>query len=155
MTEHEVSEALDMALEEFMRLDLTLLRDNVNERSITHKLAEYLEKRFRGYDVDCEYNRNQGEVKKIQHFPETVGTDDTNATTVFPDIIVHQRGKPEGIGNLLVIEVKKSASSEKEKQRDRIKLKAYKRDPRLKYEYAVFLEFRTGDQPERNFCFVK
>lgn len=155
MTEHEVSKAFVLALEEFMSLDLTLLRDNVNERSITHKLAGHLEKHFNGYCVDCEYNRNQGEVKKIHPFPETVGTDDTNATTVFPDIIVHQRGKPEGIGNLLVIEVKKSACSEREKQRDRIKLEAYKRDPRLKYAYAVFLEFRTGEQPEHKFCFVK
>lgn len=136
-----------------MGRDKQLLREDANERSITHKLAGHLEKHFPHYDVDCEYNRNCGDVKRLQSFPELESfpeeakTDDTNATTVFPDIIVHQRGKPEGQGNLLVIEAKKSTNQIKEMERDRKKLEIYKRDPHLKYEHAVFLVLRTGDDP--------
>ena len=39
------------------RHDRELLDVDANERSITHKLAEHLQRKFPGWHVDCEYNR--------------------------------------------------------------------------------------------------
>lgn len=36
--------------------DSYLLRKNSSERSITFKLAKYLQDQYKDYDVDCEYN---------------------------------------------------------------------------------------------------
>ena len=41
-----------------------LLEKNLNERTITHKLANYFEKYFSNYDVDCEYNRMEDESEE-------------------------------------------------------------------------------------------
>lgn len=35
-----------------------LLKENINERSITHRLAMYYQEHFPDWHVDCEYNRN-------------------------------------------------------------------------------------------------
>lgn len=45
--------------------DKYLLENNLNERTITHKLAEYYQILFRNWDVDCEYNKNLNGPKKI------------------------------------------------------------------------------------------
>ena len=71
------------------RHDRELLDVDANERSITHKLAEHLQREFPGWHVDCEYNRVGREPRRLE------------AKTVFPDIIVHRRGnrkKPFGYG---------------------------------------------------------
>ena len=39
------------------RHDRELLDVDANERSITHKLAEHLQREFPEWHVDCEYNR--------------------------------------------------------------------------------------------------
>lgn len=62
---------------------------NANERSMTHKFAEHLQKYFPGWNVDCEYNRNGVSPKllnlsRIQSIVgPSVATDDTEAKTVF------------------------------------------------------------------------
>ncbi len=104
----------------------------------------YLQEEFRGLAVDCEYNRFGFEVKRLKEFyPADTKTDDTNARTVFPDIIVHTRGAKGP--NLLVIEAKKSTN--KDNALDIEKLKAYKNSEQLHYKHAVFLVFRTGNDP--------
>ena len=107
----DVEARLGKAEEKLRRTDRFLLRNDVNERSITHKLAQHLEKYFRGWDVDCEYNRVGTELmtKRLRSpGAEQCHTDDTDAQTIYPDIIVHRRGKENQ--NLLVIEAKKSSS---------------------------------------------
>ena len=44
---------------DFLNKEKFLLENNLNERTITHKLAELLDIEFSKleYDVDCEYNR--------------------------------------------------------------------------------------------------
>jgi hypothetical protein len=59
--------------------------------------------------------------------------------TVFPDIIVHLRDRPQ---NLLIIEAKKSSSRIPENV-DREKLRALKGD--LEYRFAAFIRFPTGE----------
>jgi hypothetical protein len=104
MVKKKIKEAVDVSLNTLIIKDKDLLVFDVNERSITHKLALYLEQHFSNWHIDCEYNRNMFDPKVIDLYPRTVGIDDTNATTVYPDIIVHKRGTKN---NLLVIEVKK------------------------------------------------
>ena len=70
-----------------------LLRNDSDEWSISHKLAEYLQTQFSDWHVDVEYNRDKNQVKEL------------NNENVHPDIIVHIRDTDN---NLLVIEVKKS-----------------------------------------------
>jgi hypothetical protein len=41
------------ALAEFFKREADLLEVNVNERSLTHKLAEHLQLRFLEWNVDC------------------------------------------------------------------------------------------------------
>ena len=46
----------------------------MNERSIAHKFATYLEDEFQGWDVDCEYNRNLEKQKRLK-LPEESSLD--------------------------------------------------------------------------------
>jgi hypothetical protein len=137
---------LRKGLEKLEKRDPILLRVDVNERSLTHKLAEYIEKEFPGYDVDCEYNRNDDQLKQL-HLPSDrrVRINDIRAKTVFPDIIVHRRDTDE---NILVIEVKK-INSPKGKAFDLMKLHAFKNE--LGYKHAVFVQIGTGPSTPRTF----
>jgi hypothetical protein len=146
VNQKEIRQKLDGAIQKFMEHDLELLSRDVNERSITHRLAMFLQDEFAPeWMVDCEFNRYGFDSKKVLDFyPHGTTTDDTEARTVFPDIIVHKRG-PEG-PNLLVIEAKKSTNNDG--GLDVEKLKRYKSSLHLHYEHAVFLVFRTGkDHP--------
>ena len=130
-----VKKAIDRLLDD----DGDLLRNDVNERSITHRLACYLQELFSEWNVDCEYNRNHDKTKKLLTYKgKKVGIDDTKGTTVFPDIIVHKRMSKE---NLLVIEVKKTTNTEPN-DFDIDKLTAFKKE--LHYKHALFLRLKAG-----------
>lgn len=75
--------------------------------------------------------------------PKSVEADDTTATTVYPDIIVHRRGLDD---NLLVIEMKKTANLQSQSRDfDLDKLRAFQRE-RYHYQYALYLQLRTGSR---------
>lgn len=65
-----------------------------------------------------------------------IQSDDEQGTTVYPDIIVHRRGKPE---NHLAIEIKKRNGGSGDK--DLLKLRALRKE--LGYTFALFLGFQT------------
>ncbi len=137
-----VRSRLDAAIGRLLERDVHLLRCNVSERSITHKLGCYLEEQFPGWDVDCEYNRNH-DVRKTLGLPPKDGTsDEPEEQSVFPDVIVHRRGRNDR--NLLVIEVKKTGRDEPYDDWDRDKLRAFKNPSELGYRYGYFLKLRTG-----------
>ena len=119
---------VEAALREFFLNEPDLLKRDVNERSITHKLAEHLQHQFECLKVDCEYNRHQERRKTLLLPPEEIQTDCLDAKTVYPDIVIHRRGD-DGC-NRLVIEVKKS--SRPGVSRDRKKLCAF---TKLEYGY--------------------
>lgn len=100
----EVNTRLEQALSRLMLRDSHLLTVDASERSITHQLAVHLMEQFPGYDIDCEYNRDGFDVKRLELAERRTRDDDTEAVTVFPDIVVHLRGHNND--NLLVIEVK-------------------------------------------------
>jgi len=122
------------------RYDRELLDVNANERSITHKLAEYLQHEFPNWNVDCEYNRLGRDAKRLKFNFRSVDPHDIEAKTVFPDIIVHRRRTEE---NLIVIEVKKANGSADTKDVD--KLQTFCKDEGYKYQYGLLLRLgRNG-----------
>lgn len=146
----KVKEKVNTAIQIFLKNDLELLEINVNERSISHKMAEYLQSLFPEWHVDCEYNRmknhemSEDYITKTLNLPiEDLKSNDTEAKTVFPDIIIHNRRNTDD--NLLAIEIKKSLnSSDEARKHDFNKLKAFKYQ--LNYKYCLFLLFFVKDK---------
>ena len=134
VTREEVERGLHAAYT-LLKRDRVLLELDANERSLTHKLAEYLQGEFPDWDVDCEYNRDGDTPKRL--LVQTISTDDTDAHTVFPDIIIHHRNTND---NLVVIEAKKSSTSAGSD--DEEKLKAYV--AKYGYQFAFAVVFPVG-----------
>jgi hypothetical protein len=152
MNESLIKELLDKSLQKLYNSDKVLLEKefNINERTVMHRLAIYIEENFPDYDVDCEYNRmlNQaGNITEGDYWAKTINLaieehisgEDDEAKTVFPDIIIHKRKLPI---NLVVIELKMKWKNSL-KALDLKKLKAYKRD--LHYKFAVMLEIDENE----------
>jgi hypothetical protein len=143
----EVEQRLHRAVAAFMNHDAALLEVEANERSMTHKFAEHLQREYPGWDVDCEYNRDRNEKKALRWMvDEMVPADDIKARTVFPDIIVHHRGTT---ANHLVIEAKKVSGDPDDN--DRKKLAAFLNEFDYPYSFAVLLRFITGNAPDIEF----
>jgi hypothetical protein len=155
-------------LDNFLKKEEFLLKHGLNERTITHKLAEYLNIAFSpNYDVDCEYNRMHKEtvnaedeyIEKTLHLDKD-NLDPANETTVFPDIILHNRiGR---FNNYLIIEVKKKyyadqtikKTNETYRNFDKKKIRAYLRE--LKYKLGIYIEFEGTEIRQLNsFLIVK
>jgi hypothetical protein len=137
------NESPDVRLLEDEKADDGNSHGSVGECAIAHRLAVHLEEELRkcGYptedvpvSVDCEYNRHRGATKQqvvkdklrarveelkdriLKEHPKREGW---YVFSVFPDIIVHERGEDEN--NLLVLELKR-ASNDLDDELDCIKL---------------------------------
>ncbi len=168
MTDKEVAQLLVLAIEVIKAKDKWLLEKNINEPSISHKLAETLQMFFPDYNVDCEYDGNiESDIGKKKIFvikreiveakiklnkgEEETAIDDILIREVLPDIIIHKRGTNEK--NLCIIEVKKSKSALIDCIYDEIKLQSYTtnyNNNELNYQIGAFLEFETGKQNPRH-----
>ena len=71
MTTAEYKRIIIRTLEKFLKEDSYLSDVNANERSQTHKIAEYLQQILPEYNVDCEYNKNLRQEKTL-NFSEIV-----------------------------------------------------------------------------------
>ena len=139
-TNDRITHILTQACDMLIKHDSYLLEIQVNERSLTHRLAVYLESLFPEWHVDCEYNRNWKNIPKIIYTDDTVRVDDDKWKTAYPDIIIHKRGANNE--NLVVIEAKKDSKEDDDSVNyDRKKLEAYKKD--YSYNYAFFIDFIT------------
>lgn len=154
----QVMKAVEGSLKRLVADDEYLLTSDVNERSLSHRFAIYLEEEVslwkESWNVDCEYNRDveggQYYSKKLdltrddlRHFHPSV--EDEHASTVFPDVIVHKRGKPGSSGaNLIVIEMKKDSSQDDGTFDKTKKLPRY--CSQLGYRYAAFVMLKTKGQ---------
>lgn len=134
--------AVEAALEELLTKDRHLLEVDANERSLTYRFGMYLQQRLQDFDVDCEYNRNGQVPKTVPANLIRPMADDTDAKTVFPDVIAHKRGGNSN--NYLVIEFKKSTNNTNHSV-DLDKLRAYKSE--LNYTFALFIVLATGSNP--------
>ena len=64
MKKENLKNILKQAIRLFVENDAHLFAVEINERSMTHKFAEYIQQEIgNGWNVDCEYNRNLGDVK--------------------------------------------------------------------------------------------
>ncbi len=120
------------ALNLLFEKDGQLLVINASEQAIAAKLAQYLQPHFPNYNVDVEYNR-MGKAPKRVAWSE-------KPDEVYPDIIVHVRMTDT---NILAIELKKDSNPEK-KDKDILKLKAYRRE--LGYAHALFVRLGVGKE---------
>ena len=142
----EVYEKVDQAIAQLLERDSVLLQIDANERTISHRLGLYLQMFFDDWHVDCEYNRNLDNPKRLKTYDGLLNGEqrggsvsDVNAITVFPDILVHKRMTST---NLLVIEMKKTTSQISD-DFDYFKLREFKYQ--YGYPHALFLKFITGD----------
>lgn len=123
MEDREIKTKVQSCIQKLKENELEIILNDICERTIAHKLAEYLQQVFTEYNVDCEYNRNaeKGSCKPkyidiIKHgydeaFQKAKDNDEElkaflYQVTSFPDIIIHKRLTNDF--NLLIIEVKKS-----------------------------------------------
>lgn len=68
MTNTEYQKIIIRTLKKFLKKDSYLSDVDANERSQTHKIAEYLQQILPGYNVDCEYNRKLRQEKTLNFF---------------------------------------------------------------------------------------
>ena len=139
----EINVLVNGAIARLLRHDKDLLSNNANERSITHRLAMYLQDEFPEWHVDAEYNRDGENVKLLHEHAATEPTDTLDAPTVFPDIIIHRRGEAE---NLLVIEAKKSTNATAPDNDWKKLQRMTVQEGHYKYEYGLWLLFDVGKQ---------
>ena len=108
----------------------------INGRTLTQRLSMYLQPAFEPLAVDCEYNRmwteKGDEMKVLPWGTEPTWTDDIDAKTVYPDIIIHERGTQ--VTNLLVIEAKRRGPKLARRHKDYLKLCAFT-DPERFFKY--------------------
>ena len=124
----ELAQQVLRAIKVLFDSDGALLLNNVHERTVTARFACHLKQELPEWDVDCEYNREGHEVKRV------------DGSVVCPDIIVHHRNTTD---NLLVIEVKKSNTQEADTEDiDRLQKFCI---GYLQYKYGLFLKFVVGD----------
>jgi len=174
-----IPDKLKSALYKLIEEDNYLLKCDLNERTICHKLAVYLEGQYCDLDVDVEYNRALDNVKDLdkedfinnlvevykeseQHSEKDVKEllkeeiKEGSKKRVLPDIIVHQRGN-EFEKNRVVIEIKKS-NNLSNVAADEVKLKMYKEE--LHYSEAYFIVIKVDsdfseDESKQNYCVFK
>lgn len=127
--------------------DGNLLKANVHERTLTHCIAVYLRQALTDWHVDVEYNRDvtcEGNVKKLPPKANSCpNAKNSEPRPVFPDIIVHHRDTDK---NLLVIEAKKSSSTQDKSEAVR-KLEAFTQG-HLNYSIGVFLRIPVEETEE-------
>lgn len=149
------------AIEKLWEHDRHLLTTDVNERSITHHLANHLQQEFQNWNVDVEYNRDDRNVKRLSIPTElsseaaknNVSRKDTNAVTVYPDIIVHRRGDNDY--NLLVVEVKKRGCGHGQDERKLAAFTTPLPEDGLGYRWGLHLILESKEQGKASLCWYK
>jgi hypothetical protein len=131
--ENDIQQRIIAAICRLYCHDQDLLDAGGNARSLTHKLAEYLQDEFPVWHLDCEYNRRGEQVKRLTIQIGPVSPDDTEARTVFPGMIVHRRRTDQ---NLIVLEVKKASGIAE--THDIEKLCAFTQGPDYGYCFGLF-----------------
>ena len=105
-------------------------KHHVGERSIVFRFAHYLQNEIRKIEsfenlyVDCEYNRNIDDLKKL---PEP-------DKRIIPDVIIHERGVNDN--NMLVMEFKTYWNNDQGHDEEKIECFTYAKGA-YKYKYGV------------------
>lgn len=136
MTEQEMQSQIQSAISVLLDSDAVLFQNDAAERTITARFAIYIQKEFPDWNVDCEYNRNLDDVKRLKEVCNP--SNHKNGSSVYPDIIIHKRMTEE---NYLVIEVKKTTNTTSD-DCDMQKLEAFRNE--LGYQHGLFIRFKAG-----------
>ena len=146
----EIVDLIEFSLNKLYDRDSYLIKNDLHEQTITHKLANYMEQYCNelkySLDVDVEYNRNIKDSKRWIFM---------NEKKLFkPDIIIHKRG--ENIHNTLIIEAKKKNCNDCNKiQLDHEKLKNLTtKEDSLYYRFGLFIEFADTVEKTKNKMFI-
>ena len=133
MTRDQAADIVDRAIDALIANDPVLLDLDVTERALAHQLAVYIAFNVPPpLSVDCEYNRHFGDPKRLRLPPRKALDREVRATTVFPDIIVHERNTDEH--NYVVLELKKPGE---DLEYDELKLRAFRDE--LGYRHTAHL----------------
>lgn len=142
----ELIDVFQKAKNEFLEKKKTIIKNDTNERTLTQRLAFYLELQLRknikyeNYSVDCEYNRKEKDIKRLKFGKNT------DKKEIYPDIIVHQRKIKN---NLIAIEMKKTTSRNTDKIKDIEKLEALT-DRKNDYHYTLGIYFELDITDNNN-----
>jgi hypothetical protein len=126
MTRVEATNLVNSAIDALVQNDAALLDLGVTERSLSYRLAHYMALSAiiqPPLTVDCEYNRHFGDPKRLNLPPRQALDREIRATTVFPDILVHERNTDAN--NLIVLELKKPGE---DIAYDELKLRAFRQE---------------------------
>ena len=135
----EIKKNVEISLGVLFINDSFLLQESVHERSVAHKLAEYLQTRFPDWNVDCEYDKKGLSLKTLEGIHQC--SDQRRTDRVLPDIIIHKRNTRQ---NLLVVEAKLG----KDDTCDVEKLKKFTSvDGDFGYKLGVFIKFNSTEEP--------
>ncbi len=146
----------EKAKNKFLKEEKEIIEIDINERTLSARLMFHLQtilledklyrEKYKTYSVDCEYNRiNEYKIKTLKRY-ENFEIDDNSdkIRKIFPDIILHKRKEED---NLIVIEMKKSTSNNKdckEKDRERLKIMTDFNEPNnFNYTLGVYFEVDT------------
>ena len=142
----ELIDIFERAKNEFLEKEKDIIKNDTNERTLTQRLAFYLEIQLRknikyeNYSVDYEYNRKEEDIKRLKFGKNT------DKKEIYPDIIVHQRKIKN---NLIAIEMKKTTSRNTDKIKDIEKLKALT-DEKNCYSYILGIYFELDITDNNN-----
>lgn len=138
----DIERKVRQAVISLLNSDLPLLKTDANERTVTQRLAFWLQAEFREWTVDCEYNRDGDITKRISQALDQAPPDNRQHRIVIPDIIIHHRGRGSE-GNLVVFEVKKSTNGD---SGDSDKANLLDLKNQYGYKCTVFLRLKAGSE---------
>lgn len=139
MNEEEIKSAISQAIEAIISEEPPLSFRKVHERATAHRLAVHMEKLFKGWNIDCEYDRDMSLKKELVGMQGCAGR---KTDEIFPDIIVHRRERSGKEHNLLVIELKKDAKTD---PCDDQKLKLFTApDGHYQYQFGLYINIDKG-----------
>lgn len=116
--------------------DSDAIEYDVNERTLSSRIAWLIAPSFPEHRVHAEYNKHGLDPKGIE-LPDAGGN--PTFKRVYPDIIVHIPGTDDQ--NLLIVEIKKSTNQMDDDQ-DLLKLDRMRHQ--LSYTHALFIRLPTG-----------
>lgn len=136
-----IQNKVGIAIGILLKEDAFLLENLVNERSVAHKLAEYLQEQFPEWNIDCEYNKKGLDTKLLDNIHEC--DEQRKTDRVLPDIIIHHRNSNR---NLLVIEIKTKTD---DSTCDKKKLKLFtSSNGEYHYSFGLYIKFNKIEEPQ-------
>jgi hypothetical protein len=144
----ELKKRVSICMSNLFEQDFHLIREDLHERTISSTLAYYLKHVFPSYNVDCEYNGNidnQYRRKAVNMYLQGRQIKfDENVHSVYPDIIIHKRGRNDK--NRLLIEIKKSTNRYSNFDKEKLVFFTHpERNTEYLYDYGCFVKIFTGN----------